>query len=218
MRSISIALVACLGGLLARPAAAQGPAADDAGLVTEGGIPPRSVVWSRWSLFDPYLSRREFVLSGGYVSEWQAGAQGPRSGIEATFGQTIESDAGRLFVRLEAEWGARATGDGHVVLIVPRYTYAAGAIAGPLEVSARAGAALAEIHVGSGGLGAGFLSPCVGVAAGVRLGPIRLGAAALSEYAWRWFGGPSARVEGVVVEATLIDRSRRLPPFYRVER
>jgi hypothetical protein len=219
-----IAPRACLGVALAvamhhaSVAAAQTAVPDESGLVPEGGIPPRSVAWHPWIVFDPYLSRREDFVAAAYASERPIGAQAARGGFEATFGQTIETPAGAWFSRLEAEWGLRYTGAGHVALLLPRYTMAAGALLGPVEISARSGVALIEVHFGSGGFGAGLFSPRAGVAVGIRIGHVRLGAAALTEYAWRWFGGPSARVETVALEASLVDISHPLPSWYRVER
>ncbi len=176
------------------------------------------MVWRPWRLFDPYLSRRENVVSGGYASERPGGAQASLGGFEGTFGQTIEAGTGALKVRPEVEWGFRWTGGGHCVFVLPRYSYTVGVLVGPVEVTSRVSSTLAEVHVGSGGFGAGLFSPRVGVGAAVHIGPIRLGAVLFSEYAWRWFGGPNARVKGLLFEASLVDLSHPLPSRYRVEK
>jgi hypothetical protein len=184
-----------------------------------GDIPPRSIVWRPWSLFDPYLSPRGLVLSGGPTWERGPDGAGPRrGGFEAFFGRTLETRRSVLFTRLELEFGVRVTGGDEWVVALPRYSYAAGLRLGPVEAAARAGVSVAEVHFGAGGFGVGFFSPRVAAGLAVRAGPVRIGALAFSEYAWRWFSGPDARVDGVLLEFELGGRPDGLPSFYRVER
>jgi hypothetical protein len=191
---------------------------DDSGAPTQLGLPPGSMVWRPWRLFDPYLSRREYVVSGGYASERPLGTKATLAGFEGSFGQTMESRAGPLFARLERDWGLRWTGGGHCVFLLPRFSYAAGALFGPFELTAQAATTLLQVHAGSGGLGAGLFSPRASAGAAARFGRVRLGVATFSEYAWRWLGAPSAIVEGILFEASFTDVSHPLPRFYRVEK
>jgi hypothetical protein len=207
------------------PVATTPPAAlpTDDGLtpdvMPEGGIPPGSIVWRPWSLFDPYLSPRSLVLTGGPAWERFIGEGYEHPGFEVTLARSIETPARPrpFLVRLESEVGVRVSEPGHWVLSLARYSYAGALMVGPVELSARAGATVAEVHFGSGGFGLGFLSPRVSAAATLDVGAIRIGALAFSEYAWRWLGGPSALVQGVLLELALGRSPDGLPPFYRIK-
>jgi hypothetical protein len=182
-------------------------------------IPPGAVVWHPWSLFDPHLAPRESVLTGGEL--WQRGSTGAgptATGFELSFGRAIATRQSPFFVRLQMDYGFRVNDSQEWVLSLPRYTYAAGLVVGPLEVNARAGTAVAEVHFGSSGFGLGFFSPIVGAGVSGRIGLVRLGAVALSEYAWRWYGGPSSRVQEILLEFSFGGRPDGLPSFYRLGR
>jgi hypothetical protein len=214
-----IGLFVCAWGALGvRAAAASDPVADEE--LRPGAIAPGSIVWHPWPLFDPHLSPRETILTGGPVEERYGATLPSRSGFEATFGRSIETRAAPFFVRLEVEYGLRLTG-GHWVLSFPRYTYAGGLMLGAVEVTGRFGSSLASVHFGSGGFGLGFLSPRASLGAAVRVGPVRVGLLAFGEYSWRWFGGSeprSSRVDGFLVELSLGGRPEGLPPFYRIQK
>jgi hypothetical protein len=176
------------------------------------------MVWRPWPLFDPFLSRRETLLTGGPVWERPTAAPRTLAGFEGSFGKAMETRSGLLTLRLEEEGGLRWTGGGHGVFFFPRFTYAGGLVVGPFDFTARAGVTVLEVHAGSGGFGVGLFSPRVSAGAAVRIGRLRLGAVAFSEYAWRWFGGPSAGVEGVLLEASLRTLPPGLPRYYRIEK
>src|ERR1700678_1716563 len=57
----------------------------------EGGIPPGSVDWHPWSLFDPYLSPRSLLFTGGPAWERFIGQGYEHRGFEVTVGRSIES-------------------------------------------------------------------------------------------------------------------------------
>jgi hypothetical protein len=235
-------LAAGLAGLLgtAEPAAAadpapkaapsvpapSAPAASDDGLTSEtpdvlpeGGIPPGSVDWRPWSLFDPYLSPRSLLFTGGPAWERFIGQGYEHGGFEVTVGRSIETppQPRPFLVRLELEFGARVSQPSHWVLSLARYSYAGAIMVGPVELSGRAGATLGEVHFGSSGFGFGLLSPRVSAAATLDVGTIRIGGVAFSEYSWRWLGGPSAFVQGALLELSLGRSPDGLPPFYRVK-
>jgi hypothetical protein len=181
-------------------------------------IPPKSIVWHPWPLFDPYLAPRSTVVSGGPTWERSSSGAGPRrGGFELLIGRTMETRRSVLFTRLELEYGLRVTGGDAWVVSLPRYSYVSGLLLGPVEVAARVGVSLMQVHFGSGGFGAGFFSPRVAAGVAVRAGPVRIGALAFSEFAWRWFGGPDARVDGLVLELEFGGRPDGLPSHYRVE-
>lgn len=212
-------LVCVWGALVVRTSAASDPVAEEA--LPPGGIAPGSIVWHPWPLFDPHLSPRETILTGGPVEERYGGTLPSRSGFEATIGRSIETRAAPFFVRLEVEGGFRLTGGSHWVMSLPRYSYAGGLMLGPLEVNARFGSALAEVHFGSGGFGLGFLSPRASAGAAVRAGPVRVGVLGFGEYSWRWLGGSEPRnalVQGLLVELSFGGRPDGLPSFYRIEK
>jgi hypothetical protein len=141
-----------------------------------------------------------------------------RGGFDASFGQSIETTVRPWLIRLQADYGLRRAADGDWTLFLPRYTYAGGLLLGPVEATARVGLSVAEVHFGARGFGLGFLSPEVGVGAAVRFGPLRIGALGFSELSWRWIGGSSTRVDGVLVEVGIADHAQDLPPVYRVEK
>jgi hypothetical protein len=201
------------------PAPASASTGDD-GLVPEempdGGIPPGSVPWHPWRLFDPYLSPRSLVITGGPAWERFIGEGYEHRGFEVTLGRSIEAPPSPrpFLVRLELEFGVRVSEPSHWVLSLGRYSYAGALVLGPVELSARAGATVAEVHFGSSGFGLGLFSPRVSAAATVSVGPVRVGAVAFSEYAWRWVGGPNALVQGVLLEIALGRSPDGLPPYY----
>ncbi len=210
--------------------AGPSPAPDEDGLIPEvmpdGGIPPGSLVWHPWSIFDPYLAPRSLILTGGAVWERFVGQGAEHSGFEATAARSIETLRGPLEVRLEAEYGLRASGSGHTgadagpdhwVVSLARYSYAGGLLLGPVELSARAGLTAAEVHFGSSGFGLGFFSPRVSGGIAFEAGPVRVGVLAFSEYAWRWFGGPSAFLQGFLLEVSLGHSPDGLPACYRIK-
>jgi hypothetical protein len=202
---------------------ANAPAADADGLVPEempeGGIPPGTVPWHRWMLFDPYLAPRSTVFTGGPAWERFIGQGYEHAGFEVTAGRAIEDPpAPRPFlVRLELEFGVRVSEPSHWVLSLARYSYAGAMRLGPVELSARAGTTVAEVHFGSSGFGLGFLSPRVSAGATISLGKVRMGAIAFSEYAWRWIGGPNALVQGLLFEIAFGPIPDGLPPYYAIK-
>jgi hypothetical protein len=208
----------------AQPAAPPSQAAQPVGASPDATVdqasplPEHSLVWHPWRLFDPHLSRRELVFSGGVVSEHAVNRAGARGGIDASFGPTIETRIGLFIVRLAQEYALRQTRDGEWAIAVPRYTYAGGLLIGPLELTARAGLSLAEVSFGAKGFGLAFFSPIVGAGASVRIGPVRVGALAYSELAWRWLDQPTLRVTGALLEVGLQSHSSDLPSYYRVEK
>jgi hypothetical protein len=213
---LSIATVLFVAKLARAAEPAAAPPSDEA--PPSGGIPRGMLVWHRWPLFDPYLSPRETIFTGGPLTERPVGTAFTSSGFEATVGRTIETRVRPFFVRLEVEYGFRVTGGSHWVLSLARYTYVGGLLLGPVELSGRFGTAVAEIHFGSGGFGLGFLSPRVGAAASVRAGPVRIGFLGFSELSWRWFGGPSALVHSALIEVGVGGAPDGLPAWYRVEK
>jgi len=188
-------------------------------VLPEGGVPAGSVDWHPWSLFDPYLSPRSLLFTGGPAWERFIGQGYEHRGFEVTVGRSIESPPRPrpFLVRLELEFGARVSDPSHWVLSLARYSYAGAIMVGPVELSGRAGTTVAEAHFGSSGFGLGFLSPRVSAAATLDVGAIRVGAIAFSEYAWRWIGGPSAFVQGALLELSLGRSPDGLPPYYRIK-
>jgi hypothetical protein len=199
------------------PASAVATVAEEE--LPEGGIPPGSIDWRPWPLFDPYLSPRSFVVNGGPAWERFIGQGYESRGFEVTLGRSIETppQPRPFLLRMESDFGLRVSSPSHWVLSLARYSYAGAILLGPIELSGRAGFTVAEVHWGSGGFGLGFLSPRVSASASVDAGPIRIGAVAFSEYAWRWIGGPNAVVRGFLLEIGFGRDPAGLPPFYRVK-
>jgi hypothetical protein len=70
---------------------------------------------------------------------------------------------------------------------------------GPVEPDVRAAFSIATIDVFHGNWSAELLSPRVSAGAWLRLGKLRLGAHAFSEYLWRWLGDGNVFVRGAVL-------------------
>lgn len=181
-----------------------------------GGIPKGSFVWRPWWLFDPFLSPRELVVSGALVHE-RPTRGGDHGGFALAVGPSIETRRGALIFRGQVQYGLRRTGDSHLVLELFRYGYAVGVALGPIELDARIGLGLSDIHFGAGGFGLGFLSPRVGVGAAIKAGGLRVGLLAFRDYAPRWTAGPDARIEGFLLDIALGSPPKGLPPRFRLE-
>jgi hypothetical protein len=202
------------------PSATASSVGDD-GLTPEempdGGIPPHSVPYRPWAMFDPYLAPRSLLFTGGPAWERFIGEGYGHPGFEVTVARSIETQRGILLDRLELEFGVRVSNPAHWVASLARYSYAGALALGPVELSGRAGVTVAELHFGSSGFGLGFFSPRVSAGASVSAGPIRIGALAFSEYAWRWIGGPNAFVRGLLLEISLGKSPVGLPPYYWIK-
>ena len=194
------------------------PAADPPfeGAIPEGDIPPGSLVWHPWRLFDPYLSPRESVVTGALFHDRAMGTDAEHSGFSLAGGPSIESHLGVLFVRAQVQYGFRLVGGKEFAAELAQFSYAAGFAAGPLELYGRAGFTVADVYLGKGGFGLGFLSPRVGGGASVKLGHLRIGVLATSELAWRWTGGPSETIHSLVLDIGIGSGPKGLPPFYRI--
>ncbi len=182
------------------------------------GVPPHSIPWRTWDLFDPYLSLRDVRLEGGPLVEQPVGS-GPASrqgGFFVGFGQGIETARGPLWLRLERDWLFRWSGGGHGVFNLFQFGIVGGPAIGPLAVAGGVELGVAQIHFGEGGFGLGFLSPRAKAGVTLTLGSVRVAVQGYEEYAWRWTGGPSAFVRGVVLELGLTS-TPGLPEKYRLE-
>jgi hypothetical protein len=70
---------------------------------------------------------------------------------------------------------------------------------GPVEPDVRAAFSIATIDVFHGNWSAELLSPRVSAGAWLRLGKLRVGAHAFSEYLWRWLGDGDVFVRGALL-------------------
>jgi hypothetical protein len=70
---------------------------------------------------------------------------------------------------------------------------------GPIEPDVRAGFSIATVDVFHGNWSAELLSPRVSGGTWLRLGKLRVGAHAFSEYLWRWLGNGDVFVRGALV-------------------
>jgi hypothetical protein len=186
------------------------------GAIPEGDIPPRSLVWHPWRLFDPYLSPRAIVLSGAMFDDRQMRTDIQHDGFSLAAGRSIESDYGYVFIRAQMQYGFRLVGEKEFAADLGQFAYTTGLALGPLEIYGRAGLTAADLYLGKGGFGLGFLSPKVGAGVSINLGKLRVGALATSELAWRWLGGPSEQIHSLVLDLALNSGAEGLPYFYRI--
>lgn len=186
------------------------------GAIPEGDIPPRSLVWHPWRLFDPYLSPRAIVVSGALFDDRQMGTDIQHDGFSLAAGRSIESDYGFVFIRAQMQYGFRLVGEKELAANLGQFAYTTGLLLGPVEIYGRAGLTAADVYLGKGGFGLGFLSPKVGAGVSVHVGRLRVGFLAASELAWRWIGGPSETIHSVVLDLALGSGPAGLPYFYRI--
>jgi hypothetical protein len=147
--SLFVTAVAMLVGAPAPadpPSAAPPPVVEPPfeGAIPYGDIPPGSLVWHPWRLFDPYLSPRAAVLTGGLFHDRAMGTDAEHSGFSLAGGPSIESRYGFVFLRAQMQYGFRLVGEKELTADLAQFGYTAGVAVGPLEIHARAGVTGAE--------------------------------------------------------------------------
>jgi hypothetical protein len=167
-------------------------------------------------LFDPFLSRQEFVVDGAWFRQRELGQGDREYGFDLGAGESIATRRGALFARGNVHYQLRLIGGDHFVLRLGQYAYDAGLVLGPVEAFARVGVTLFDIHAGDDGFGLGFLSPRSGLGISFQVGDIRASVLGFHELQWRWAGGPSANTSGLVFEIGFGSAPRGLPPRYRL--
>lgn len=96
----------------------------------------------------------------------------------------------------------RLVPDDALSLSLSRYQLEGGVRLGPFEPMARVGFTTLHLDIGHG-FSVGLFTPRVGAGLWLKLGKVRLGASAFTEYFWRWFGDDSAFVHGLTFELQL---------------
>jgi len=111
---------------------------------------------------------------------------------------------------------------GHVVVGLRGYSYGAGVTLGPVGLEGHAGIRLVDLHFGNDGFGGrgfglGGLTPSTGASASIRLGPMRVGVGAFSEYAYRWFSSrPAEPLWGFTLDLAFGGQPLGLPAPYEL--
>ncbi len=211
-------LLACACVSFSRLASAQEPSEAELAGEVEAPRPAwlPTIPWRRWPIFDPFLSPREGIFSGVLFRARALGTESSVTGLGVTWGETSLSPHGVVYIRGSVQFGARLLDLRHVVLRFGQYDYAAGVALGPVELEARAGVTLFDLHLGSDEWGFGLLSPRVGAGASVHAAGIRVGLFAFGEYMWRWVGPSNLRVQGFSLEIAYDRPPKGLPPRYRL--
>jgi hypothetical protein len=161
-------------------------------------------------LFDPIDSRWGVELSGGPV--WWRPARGhvgeSERGLELSIAQTQTTYKEWGFVGGRAELAFHALDSKSFAITLPRYTYVAGLRLGPFEPEIGASIALITADVFRGDYSIGLLSP--GARAGIYMNiwMLRIGAAATTEYRWRWIGDVDYRFQALMFSVNL----GKMPP------
>ena len=167
-------------------------------------------------MFDPYLSSREFLVTGGLLRAREVGGRDDVGGFGVALGESLLTRRQGLFVRARVEYGFQMVGGRHAIVGLATYAYGAGLGIGPVELEARVALTALDIHLGADQWGFGFFSPRVGAAASVQIGTLRVGAMVFSEYCWRWVGGPDVRVFGLALDLGFLRPPIPLPARYAV--
>jgi hypothetical protein len=96
----------------------------------------------------------------------------------------------------------RLVPDDALSLSLSRYQLEGGLRLGPFEPMVRVGFTTLHLDIGHR-FSLGLFTPRVGAGLWLKLGKVRLGASAFSEYFWRWLGDESAFVHGLTFELQL---------------
>jgi hypothetical protein len=167
---------------------------------TEPAPPPRKRKRRPWVIFDPIESRWGIELAGGPM--WWRPVRGhvgeSNRGLELAIVQTQTTYREWGFVGGRAELAFHALDSKSFAITLPRYTYVAGLRLGPFEPEVGVSIALITADVFHGDYSIGLLSP--GARAGIYMNVwlLRLGAAATTEYRWRWVGDNDYRFQGLI--------------------
>jgi hypothetical protein len=158
-----------------------------------------------WVIFDPVYSRFGVALTGGPV--WWKPARSSNAPHELGFnlgiGASQETQKDWLFVGARVDILFYALDSKSFAITLPRYTYIAGLRLGPVEPEVGASLTLITADAFRGDFSAGLFSPGAHAGLGVNAGPIRIGAHAVTEYRWRWFGDVNYFFRGVAITLDL---------------
>jgi hypothetical protein len=152
------------------------------------------------ALWRPEHQHYAFELSAGPLLWRRVGSADATGhhGFEGGVG-TVTAVRPRPFV---ISWGSsltlRALDSKSFALSYAQYVSVALSL-GPIEPDVRAGLSIATIDVFHGNWSAELFSPRVSAGMWLRLGKLRVGAHAFSEYLWRWLGDGDVFVRGALL-------------------
>ena len=129
-------------------------------------------------------------------------ARSESRGYAIAGGESMTLHSGAFLAGGVQEHELRLVPDDALSLSLSRYQLEAGLRLGPLEPMARVGFTTLHLDIGHG-FSLGLFTPRVGAGLWLKLGKVRLGASAFTEYFWRWFGDDSAFVHGLTFELQL---------------
>lgn len=209
----SSALAAPAGDELSASEPASIEVAADERAVTDPSVPseaepavdPASVPipWRVWPLFDPFVSRRETVLAFGLDQLRDVDSRDARDAWTVGIAQGITTTRPFVWVNLERRLTFRSARRSTYMLDISQYQYTAGVRLFGLELGAGVGLSPLVIDVAKGDWSVSGISPSAVTRAGFKVGVVRVSVDAFSQYLWRWYGGPDARIQGFSIQLAL---------------
>jgi hypothetical protein len=201
MLALTAGLTAAPSASIATPVSAEG---GDAALPTRFTRPPaptdEDLAHLDMVLWRPERQHHALELSAGPLSWRRVGSADATDhhGLEVGVG-TLTTVRPRPFV---IAWGSGLTLRGldwaSFALSYVQFVSVALTL-GPIEPDVRAAFSIATLDVFHGNWSAELFSPRASAGAWLRLGRLRVGAHAFSEYLWRWLGDGDVFVRGALV-------------------
>jgi hypothetical protein len=152
-------------------------------------------------ILDPTESRIGVELSAG--PQWSRPVSGhvgrSAQGVELAIGQSQYTYKEYAFVGVRGEIAFHALDSKSFAVTLPRYTYVVGLRLGPFEPEVGVSLTLLTGDVFHGEYSFGLLSPGARAGLFMSIWRFRLGAAATTEYRWRWLGDQDYRFQSVMI-------------------
>jgi hypothetical protein len=155
-----------------------------------------------WAVFDPRHFRHTSNMAFSVLGSRPASSRTESRGYAIAGGESMALHSGAFLAGGIQEHELRLVPDDALSLSLSRYQLEAGVRLGPLEPMARVGFTTLHIDYGHG-FSLGLFTPRVGAGLWLKVGKVRLGASAFTEYFWRWLGDESSWVHGLSFELQL---------------
>ena len=141
-----------------------------------------------FKLFDLAAARADTALAAAYVQYRRTDREQAGRGLELRGGPAFSWEAGPLYVTSTSATALRVFSRRSYSLSILQNGGHAGLLLGPIDVGTGFAISVFNIDYLEDDLSFGMFTPRSLASAGVRFGPVRIGAQAHVEYLWRWFG------------------------------
>ena len=143
---------------------------------------------SSGKLFDVAAARADTTLGASYLEHRRTDRARVGHGLELRGGNALSWERRSLYVTSTSAVALRIFDRSSYSLSILQNGGNAGLLLGPVDLGAGFAVSLLNLDYLEGGFSFGMVSPRSLAVAGVRLGPVRVGAQAHVEYLWRWLG------------------------------